>query len=204
MKNKYPRKIEIICEGAEEYDYLSKLKELKVFSDWYVIKLKNAKSINNIFSIYTNEFQNNNSEFIFVFCDTDMAPYDEYKKLCSQINSFHGLRTASSYVVRYANPCTMQIMLMHFDSVRLKDNKKSNNAALIQRYTGVKEYRATEQQRKAFLSHVSNENYIVMKKNIANISEKYDVHPSTNMLELFESLETDSTEWVDKLIKKVY
>lgn len=204
MKNSYPRRISIICEGSEEYDYLSRLKELKVFSSKYVIKLKNAKSINNIYSVYTNEFQNNNSEFVFVFCDTDMEPYEEYLKLCNQINRFHGKRNASSYIVKYANPCTMQIMLMHFDSVKLRGNKKSDNAELIQRCTGVKEYRATSAQRKSIFTHITKENYYIMKGNISSITEKYDIHPSTNVLELFEDLESESSGWIDQLIKKLY
>ena len=204
MKNSYPRKIGVICEGAEEYEYFLRLKELQVFNTQYVVKLKNAKGINNIFSVYTNEFQNNNSELLFIFCDTDMAPYEEYSKLCAQINRFHGKRNASSYIVRYANPCTLQIMLMHFDSVKLKGNKKSDNAVHIQRYTGVREYRATEAQRKSFLAHINSDNYQIMKKNVLSITEKFDVLPSTNILELFNYLESDSNEWVDKLIRKLY
>ena len=133
-----------------------------------------------------------------------MAPYEEYSKLCSQINRFHGKRNASSYIVRYANPCTLQVMLMHFDSIKLKGNKKSDNAVHIQRYTGVREYRATETQRKAFFAHINRDNYQIMKKNVFCITEKFDVLPSTNILELFNYLESDSNEWVDKLIKKLY
>lgn len=37
------KKIYIICEGSEEYDYLNRLKILNVWSDVYDITLRDAK-----------------------------------------------------------------------------------------------------------------------------------------------------------------
>jgi len=47
MKNRLPNflnkyKVCIICEGDEEYDYLSRLNELKVWNEQYAVDLDNA------------------------------------------------------------------------------------------------------------------------------------------------------------------
>ena len=61
MRNKYAqKKICVVCEGYEEYDYFSKLIGCNVFHQNYNFKLKNARSIDNIFAVYQNEFQNDN------------------------------------------------------------------------------------------------------------------------------------------------
>lgn len=53
MSNKLPKisnkhKICIICEGNEEYEYLERLKDLKVWNDQYDIFLVNAGGNGNI------------------------------------------------------------------------------------------------------------------------------------------------------------
>lgn len=53
MPNKLPKfldnhKICIICEGNEEYEYLNRLKDLKVWNEQYEISLVNAGGNGNI------------------------------------------------------------------------------------------------------------------------------------------------------------
>ena len=53
MPNKLPKfldnnKICIICEGNEEYEYLKRLKDLKVWNEQYAISLVNAGGNGNI------------------------------------------------------------------------------------------------------------------------------------------------------------
>ena len=53
MPNKLPKfldnhKICIICEGNEEYEYLKRLKDLKVWNKQYAISLVNAGGNGNI------------------------------------------------------------------------------------------------------------------------------------------------------------
>jgi len=202
MKNDYPRSIEIVCEGYEEYDYFYKLKTLDIFSKSYSIKLKNAKSMDNIFSVYSNEFQNNNSEVVFVLCDTDLFPYEKYMKLCKSINDFHGKKKISYDVVLFVNPCTMQMMLSHFDEIKLKSNQKGINAPQIAKLTGVKDYRATEEQRKAFMNHITAENYQEMKSRLKKMETDYRIQPSSNVLSFLANLESDNSKWIDKIIKQ--
>ena len=74
-------KICIVCEGDEEYDYLSRLKELQVWSKQYSVKPKNAGSIDNIAAIYQDAYTNDNYEAVLIFCDTELAPYEQYNRL---------------------------------------------------------------------------------------------------------------------------
>ena len=76
MINKLPRfsdkhKICIICEGNEEYEYLSRLKDLKVWNEQYDFSLVNAGGNGNIPARYQDRYQNGSYEVILVFCDTE-------------------------------------------------------------------------------------------------------------------------------------
>ena len=59
MKSRLPsflskNKICIICEGDEEYDYLSRLNELGVWNEQYDVSLDNADGNGNIPARYRN------------------------------------------------------------------------------------------------------------------------------------------------------
>ena len=63
MPNKFPEfldnhKICIICEGNEEYEYLKRLKDLKVWNKIYNISLVNAGGNGNIPARYQDRYQN--------------------------------------------------------------------------------------------------------------------------------------------------
>ena len=83
-------KICIICEGNEEYGYLNRLKELKVWNDQYDISLVNASGNGNIPARYQDRYQNSSYEVVFVFCDTEKKPYEQYEDIKRKINEFHG------------------------------------------------------------------------------------------------------------------
>ena len=76
MTNKLPKfldkhKICIICEGNEEYEYLNRLKALKVWNEQYDISLVNAEGNGNIPARYQDSYQNGAYEVVLVFCDTE-------------------------------------------------------------------------------------------------------------------------------------
>ena len=67
MPNKMPKffdkhKICIICEGNEEYQYLKRLKDLKVWNEQYDISLVNAGGNGNIPARYQDRYQNGADE----------------------------------------------------------------------------------------------------------------------------------------------
>ena len=70
MPNKMPKffdkhKICIICEGNEEYQYLKRLKDLKVWNEQYDISLVNAGGNGNIPARYQDRYQNGADEFTY-------------------------------------------------------------------------------------------------------------------------------------------
>ena len=78
MPNKLPEifdkhKICIICEGNEEYEYLKRLKDLKVWNEQYDILLVNAGGNGNIPARYQDRYQNGTDELVLVFCDTEIV-----------------------------------------------------------------------------------------------------------------------------------
>lgn len=82
MKIAETKKICIICEGYEEYDYMDTLNNKRVFSNKYDFKLINVKSINNILPRYQEKFQSDSYSLVLIFCDTDK----EYKIITQQRN----------------------------------------------------------------------------------------------------------------------
>ena len=114
----------IICEGDEEYEYLEKLISLDVWSKEYLFQLENAEGNGNIPARYQDKYQNSSSDLVLVFCDTDKKPYEQYVDIKRKINKFHGVENVADQIVIYGNPCTMQIIIEHWDDVILSSNKK--------------------------------------------------------------------------------
>ncbi len=103
-------KICIICEGNEEYEYLNRLKNLKVWNEQYDISLVNAGGNGNIPARYQDRYQNGADELELVFCDTEKKPHEQYEDIKCKINEFHGVDSAANEVIIFGNPCTMQII----------------------------------------------------------------------------------------------
>ena len=203
-KNNVKANICIICEGNEEFRYLERLKELGVWSEIYAVKLINAESIDKIAPRYQYVLSANSYDLVFVFCDTETEPYKQFNAVIQKINDLYGTRNASKNLVLFANPCTMQIILSHFEKLRLTTNKKSVNGKLIENLTCVSEYRATARQLDKLNKMISSANYVVMKTNLEDISSDPKVIPSTNFLQLLEHLESEDTEWIRKLQKTIW
>ena len=185
-------RILILCEGSEEYDYLERL--IRCGGWKHCVRLKNVQSIDGLAPAYEYHYQSRSYCLVLVFCDTEKEPYEQFRALKNRIDDFHATH-ASEHVVFFANPCTMQIILSHFARVRLTTNSKTSNAALIEKLTGVTDYRATEKQRQAVLKKVTEQNYPVMKENLRGLSTDSGTVPSTNALRLFDKLETGDPTW---------
>lgn len=182
-------RILIICEGYEEYDYLTAVYNLEVWSKRLDITVKNARSLDNIAGQYQYEFFNENYDFIMAFCDTEVPPYRQFRLLMEKISAITGKNKALKHIC-FSNPCTMQIILSHFDKVMLDSNQKSDNAPIIQKLTGVYGYRAHEPQRKKIAALISKENYFDMKQNLISLADDFKIIPSTNALYFFNKLES--------------
>ena len=71
------------CEGPEEYDYMETLSGLKVWDEKYEFDLVNAGGNGNIPARYQDKYQNDTSDVVLIFCDTDKKPYEQYEDIKS-------------------------------------------------------------------------------------------------------------------------
>lgn len=198
MANRVPfffdkHKICIICEGNEEYAYLDKLRSLEVWNAQYSISLDNAGGNGNIPARYQDRYQNGSYELVLIFCDTEKKPHEQYEDIKRKINEFHGTEHAAGEVVLFGNPCTMQIIIKHWTDANLKSPAKSVNAPLIEKYTGVKNYKARADQIETVMKYITAENYIDMRQRVDIITG------NTNFGKFMKLFESEDSEWIDVL-----
>ena len=208
MKNRLPnitikKKVRIICEGAEEYDYINKLLEFNIWNSIYEFIPVNAESNTKIAATYSFDYMNDSYDIVLIFCDTDGTPYESYKTIKQKIDEIHGIEGSANNVLIFSNPCTMQIILMHFSNILLCSHKKEDNRAIIKELTGIGSYDAKEKQRIRLFQLINNENYFIMKENISQLSSDDAVLNSTNFDKYVEYFENTSVEWIDKLNKLI-
>ena len=204
MINKLPRfsdkhKICIICEGNEEYEYLSRLKDLKVWNEQYDFSLVNAGGNGNIPARYQDRYQNGSYEVVLVFCDTEKKPHEQYEDIKRKINEFHGTPNAADAVVMFGNPCTMQIISKHWTDENLKSPAKTVNAPLIKKYTGVENYKGRADQIKEVMEHVTAENYVDMCKRVGDLELDDSIAGSSNFFKFIKLFESDDSGWIEKI-----
>lgn len=196
--NLMKRKICIICEGNEEYDYIEKLKSINVWNKIYDIKCINADGNGNIPARYQNEYQEDSYEYIFVFCDTDKKPYEQYEDIKHKIELFHGNDGVSKNIVTFGNPCTLQIICLHWDELKLKSNAKKSNAEIIEKYTGIANYKAKKDQRDILFKTINMDNYKLLKERLEQLAEKDDEINSSNFNVLINCFENENTQWIEE------
>ena len=97
----------------------------------------------------------------------------------------------------------MQIILSHFAEVKLTSQSKSVNSKYIEQYVGIKNYKATDEQRKELFSKIKRNNYEKMKEYVSSLSTDDNVVSSTNVLKFFEMFEKDETSWIDEINNKL-
>ena len=193
-------KVCIICEGNEDYSYMQRLVQLNVWDPVYDFQLINSKSASNIFARYQDAYNNDRYEIILVFCDTDKHPYREFTQIRQKLNAFHGnKRTAAEKLIIFANPCTMQIILLHFGNVSLTNQGKKTNAAIIQQLTGIPNYDAHAEQIKAMCDKIFRRSYQDMRQRVTQINQPYTVSGSTNFIIHLERFEQADVKWIREI-----
>ena len=189
----------VICEGYEDYAYFNRLLELNVWSNAYVFSTINAKSASNIFARFQDAFQNDRYEIILVFCDTDKAPYREYSLIKKSINKFFNKQKAAEKLIIFANPCTMQIILLHFGDVSLKNQGKKTNASIIEKWTGITNYDAHEDQIQSLCRLITYTNYQSMRRRVADINKPDTESGSSNFIIFLDRFESSDIDWIEKI-----
>ena len=193
------RRICIICEGAEEYEYLERLNTLNVWNEQYKVILDNADGNGNIPARYQDRYQNSSYDLVLVFCDTEKKPYEQYVDIKRKINEFHGVDNVADSVIIYGNPCTMQIILQHWCEEKLKTPSKKVNSSLIQQCTGVENYKGRADQRKQIMEQITLENFGEMKERIKQMENDDRIIGSSNFARFIEFLTNEDDGWIEKI-----
>jgi len=204
MSNRLPHipnkhKICVICEGNEEFEYIKRLKELKVWNEQYEISLVNAEGNGNIPARYQDRYQNGVYEAVLIFCDTDKKPYEQYDDIKRRINEFHGIENAANEIIIFGNPCTMQIILKHWTDEMLKSQAKQVNAPLIEKYTRVKGYKGKGNQIKDVMEQITSENYRIMHERVKLLEQNDSIIGSSNFSKIIEWFESEDCDWISKI-----
>lgn len=206
MTSKLPQiftgsRICIICEGDEVYEYLEKLINLNVWSKEYCFFLENAEGNGNIPARYQDKYQNGSYDLVLIFCDTDQKAYEQYIDIKRKIDEFHGGENVANQIVIYGNPCTMQIIIGHWDDVVLSSHKKKKNAPIIFDLTGIEGYKGRADQRQDLFSRITKENYRKMQERIKNLPVDDRVEGSTNFGKFIEYFSSDDSNWIQMINK---
>lgn len=195
----------IICEGYEEEIYVRHLLDKKPWNSIYDFTVINAKGEGNIPARYQFLINKDAYELVLVFCDTDRSPYAQYLGIKSKINAMHEAEDAAGRVVIYANPCSMQIILLHFAVVSLKTQGKKTNARLIEKLTGVEGYKANQEEHiKAICSRINRRSYFNMKERVADICDSDTSPGSSNFIEFLQCFESNDPEWILEIRNYLY
>lgn len=208
MNNRLPNinpktKISIICEGPEEHDYMETLSKLNVWNEKYTFDLINAQGNGNIPARYQDKYQNDTSDVVLVFCDTDKKPYEQYEDIKRKINEFHGVEDAAAAIVIFGNPCTMQIVIEHWKEINLKSPAKGVNASIIKECTGIDNYKGREDQRRQMMSLITPENYFVMRERVGRLSYVDYEKNSSNIRRFLEYFESGDDSWIELINMKL-
>lgn len=204
MQNRLPAflnicRVCIICEGDEEYDYLARLKDIGVWDSIYTVTLDNAGGNGNIPARYQDRYQNGSYDIILIFCDTERKPYEQYEDIKQKVNEFHSVENAAEKVIIFGNPCTLQIIVEHWTDVKLRTPAKKVNAEIIDKITGIKNYKGREDQRAELMRQITAENYRVMYERVRKMESIDTVVGSSNFDCLVDYLSSDDTTWVEQI-----
>jgi hypothetical protein len=201
MANKKPtipaeKKVCIICEGFEEYEYIDALINLNQWNSAYTFKLINAESNGNIPARYQDQYAKDYYDIILIFCDTDQKPFEDYDTIKSKINKIHGVDQAANLITIFANPCTMQIILLHFDDIKLTSHKKEDNRIYIKALTAIGSYKAKQSQRTRLFSQITLENYKLMVSRCEKLSTDDTELSSSNFSIFLSRFTNDNLTWI--------
>ena len=188
----------IVCEGYEEEAYIKALIAKEVWPH-YRFRIVNAKGSGNVTACFQNEVSADSCEVVLLFCDTDKRPFDEYLAIKRRLHAILGPKANLETLLIYANPCSMQIILLHFGdrAVSLHTQSKRVNTEIIEKLTGIASYKAEQKgQIDAICSRITRANYLIMKARAAAINHPDDVPGSSNFRRFIDNFEGTSEEWL--------
>ena len=148
---------------------------------------------------YQDRYQNGSDKIVLIFCGREKKPHEQYEDIKRKINEFHGVDNAADEVIIFGNPCTMQIITKHWTDENLKSPAKSVNASLINKYTGVENYKARADQIIEIMEHITAENYKDMRRRVKELDPDDSVTGSSNFGKFIMRFESDESGWIEEI-----
>lgn len=161
--------------------------------------MENVEGNGNIPAWYQDKYQNGTYDLVLIFCDTDRKPYEQYADIKRKINEFHGIENVADQVVIFGNPCTMQIIIEHWNHRVLNSNNKKKNAPVIFDLTGVEGYKGKREQRRELFSKITRENYWEMRERLKKLPDDDTVEGSTNLGKFLDYFSLDDSSWIGRI-----
>lgn len=195
------RSILILCEGQEEWHYIKKLLSFRFYnSDLYSFAEPiNVKGNENLFPRFQNEYNKNRYDIILLFCDGDNNSI-QFQNIKKQIDeNVFGASGMADKITIFVNPVTLQVVLSHFDDVKLTHKSKRINAEIVEKITGIKDYDARQEQIRDIVNQIHFSSLSSFKKRLQNTSSNPSDIPSTNLLLFLERFEGDDSSWIDEI-----
>ncbi len=93
----------------------------------------------------------------------------------------------------------MQIMLLHFGNITLKNQGKRTNSAVIEQMTGIQNYDAHEAQIRELCNRITRTNYPDMKNRSEKINFPDTVSGSTNISMFLNWFEAPDGRWITEI-----
>ena len=196
------KRVQIIAEGFEEKPYIDKLLAFPIFREknfYYFPDAINVKGNGNIFARYQYAVQQGFNDVVLIFCFADKGS-DQFLLIRDKIgDGFFENKEDANLVFMFANPVTLQIVLSHFGEVAITHVSKKQNAAEVERLTGVKDYDAEEQQIKDIINKIFYRDYKDFKERLSKISTNFSDIPSTNFLLFLNRFEGEDDSWIKEI-----
>jgi len=202
-------KILVICEGDEEIMYLQALIDLNVFDPMYEVIPKlaalapgdsgGAGKVPMVFQYY---YTSQAYDAMYFMIDVDANPHEAFENVKTKVNGI-APKLFEKHAL-YTNPCTLQLMVLHFEKTVLSNQNKANNTAVVKRIwpSIKKQYSAKAYQLNIMKYAFSANNYMEMKQNMKTL-ESGDCYsaPSSNIPDFFDHLESGDASWLTKKSK---
>lgn len=90
----------------------------------------------------------------------------------------------------------MQVILSHFDDVKLTTSAKKVNSSLIETLTGVTHYKARKNQRDYINQQITHENFKNMLDRVRSMSNSDIIPSSSNFDCLMDGLLSKDSKWI--------
>lgn len=198
-------RIQIICEGAEEWHYIKRILSFNRYNKSHYCFLEpiNAKSNSQLVNRYQNEFSKTKSDLILIYCDVD-KDIDSFNEMVNKLATNLSIDfDVAKRLFIFSNPVTLQIVLSHFGKVEIKEKGKAENAPEVKRLTGIDNYKAREDQLIEISSKIKYSSCDTLIENLKDVSTNINDVPSTNFLEFITNIEGEDDLWAKELIKAI-